>query len=457
MKEAPETIHNRTITHLLLLVAGIAALQVFLHRYVAARPPMQNVQWWQTLAGVVAKHGFFHVWTPYPPVFPSIFYAVHALAPASAIQPVWMACNAMLLLAQAALIFALVRETENDRLRATHSGLLAAVAFLAVMMAPRSLVLLGPWMDQFDYLPACILLGALLLLVRGKHTASAVLCGIGIMTKLFPAVLIPVALVTLGWKRGLAYAGIAAAVCVAIAAPFLIADADTFLSTPRWSAARIPWESTWAWMSPGRGTRYPVANLPDIPGPQVIEQHFALAYPAEDDLDTPPNVVHMHLLTTGLTAAFTLVAAFFFARRRRRDPVYDRHGNARSACRMALLFLLILLIFSKGFSSYFLVWAAPLICVAYPGAPGFALCGVLVVLGNTQLLGLLGESLNIAIARAKFEGGDIRNLADYLNSCTRLGSPYVLFWRSIWFRWLALIAIAGFQLYSLLARSETTE
>jgi len=244
-------------------------------------------------------------------------------------------------------------------------------------------------------------------------------------------------------------------VCAAIAAPFLAADSDAFLSTWRWSADRIPWESTWAWMFPGHGTRYPVANLPEIRSPQLIEQQFAQPYPTGDEAEPRGNSVN--LITVALGTAATLVAGFFLARARRRN--LDFLADAGAATRMTLVFLLILMVFSKGFSSYFLVWAAPLICAACPGAGGFALCGLLVVLGNTELLGILADNATIAAARANFEGNseNLRYFNDCLKFYTRLGSPYVLFWRSIWFRWLMLAAVAGYQMNGLLRNRETTQ
>ena len=420
----------------------MVGVQVFLWVFAGSRPPMRNVEWWKALAAAMAKHGFFNVWTPYPPVFPALFYGLYRAVPETWLLPIWQVANTCLLLGQAALVFAIVRRISPGSSRAAlHSAFVASFAFIVVMFQPRSLVLLGPWMDQFDYLPTFLLLLGLFLLMRRQGAASALICGIGIMTKIFPGVLVFAAFAMLGWKRGLRYAAIAAAVCIIVAAPFLFTNSDAFLSTYRWSADRTPWESVWAYAFPGRGTRELLANLPEARSPALIEQRFAIPYkpqedaPAEDVPHRPSNLVNR--LTMSLMAVSMILISVLVARTKERDPA--------DLCRGALVLVLAFLIFSKGFSSYFVVWAAPLICIAYPGAGGFAICALLILLGNTELMGVA--------ARAAQVFGDREGVAQF----TRLGMPHVLFWRSIVYREMIIIVIAGHQIVRLWKSREVTE
>ncbi|NQT20076.1 MAG: DUF2029 domain-containing protein [Planctomycetes bacterium] len=436
--------YRLTIIHLAVILIGVLALHLFLRTYAGPRMLMGNVDWWRAMAAAMHKHGFFNVWTPYPPVFPTLFYGLYRLAPGSAIIPVWQAFNVCLLLGQAALVLAIVRRLSPQNGHGQpHAGLIAAFAFLVVMIQPRSLVLLGPWMDQFDYLPTFLLLLGLYLLIKQRRSASAVVCGIGIMTKLFPGVLVLVALASLGLKRGLRYAAIAAGVCVIIAAPFFIVNRPAFLSTYRWSAHRTPWESVWAYAFPGRLSRDPLANLPEAAhSPDLIEIQFAEPFSTPADTTDEPGIVITRpqlvtILTTSLMAVGMVLATVLLARRKRAGP--------DTLIRGALILVLIFMICSKGFSSYFIVWAAPLVCIAYPGAVGFALCAAMIVLSNTEMMGVFARF-------AEMQGNE-QNFRHF----SRLGSPYVLFWRSIVYREMLLIVIAGHQIMKLWKSREIIE
>jgi glycosyl transferase family 87 len=78
---------------------------------------------------------------------------------------------------------------------------------------------------HFDLVPVALLLGAILALTRGRPTAGFALLGVGAMTKLFPALLVPVAaawLIASGRGREAARGFIAfAAVVAALSLPFL--------------------------------------------------------------------------------------------------------------------------------------------------------------------------------------------------------------------------------------------
>ena len=165
---------GRISLHLALIAAGVVGMHLFLWAFADRRPGMQNVQWWQAIANLMHARGFFNVWTPYPPVFPAIFHLASSMLPAGTIRIAWQTCNILLLIGQAALIFVLVRRllpggTESP----VKVSLLAVLAYVAAMWQPRSMVLLGPWMDQFDYLPAFLMLLGVFLLVRSGRTQGS--------------------------------------------------------------------------------------------------------------------------------------------------------------------------------------------------------------------------------------------------------------------------------------------
>jgi hypothetical protein len=124
----------------------------------------------------------------------------------------WL-CGAVTLLAVAIVLRALRRPPV-----AIWAGL------LFVALAP---LLLGSLvLSRFDLWPVALVACSLSALVSGRLRLGHVLLGLGITAKLYPAVLLPLA-VTFAWKRGgrreaLVCAGIAAAVVVAVFLPFVV-------------------------------------------------------------------------------------------------------------------------------------------------------------------------------------------------------------------------------------------
>ena len=73
------------------------------------------------------------------------------------------------------------------------------VALSAVALAP--LLLGGVVLTRFDLLPAALVTRSLLLAVSGRHRGAALVTGLGIAVKLYPAVLVPLLAVT-AYRRG---------------------------------------------------------------------------------------------------------------------------------------------------------------------------------------------------------------------------------------------------------------
>lgn len=73
------------------------------------------------------------------------------------------------------------------------------VALSAVALAP--LLLGGVVLTRFDLLPAALVTGSLFLAVSGRQRSAALVTGLGIAVKLYPAVLVPLLAVT-AYRRG---------------------------------------------------------------------------------------------------------------------------------------------------------------------------------------------------------------------------------------------------------------
>jgi hypothetical protein len=118
-----------------------------------------------------------------------------------------------------------------DRL-ATRTGdrrvALSVVAFVPLLLG-------GVILTRFDLVPAAIVAGAMLLLVTGRLRAGALVVGIGVAVKLYPAVLVPL-LAVVAWRRGgrrelAAAVALVAVPVVALYLPFLVAAPDGVLDS----------------------------------------------------------------------------------------------------------------------------------------------------------------------------------------------------------------------------------
>jgi hypothetical protein len=100
-------------------------------------------------------------------------------------------------------------------------------AIAAMTLVGASPLLLGNLMlSRFDLWVAALTVGAVAALLWERRTTSAILLGAAIATKLFPAVLAPIALVWI-WRRhgrraAIWWTGIVVAVCAAVFLPFAV-------------------------------------------------------------------------------------------------------------------------------------------------------------------------------------------------------------------------------------------
>lgn len=406
------------------------ALQAALHlAIVAPTGSPANVDWWLALSSLQLERGLTRVWTPYPPVFPALHAALtravagddapqlqryffegdrsgestaaHARVLAR-MERAWIAANLLLLLALAALIGWMVRRREG----AWPLAALAGAAFLLASIAPESRVRVGLASDQFDYLPALLLLGSVALLAARRPLASAAVAGAGIATKLFPFVAIPIACARArSWREAAAPAAVALVIVGALAAPLALTDRDAFLSTWRFSGERGGWESVWL---------FPEKKWPPMPAARAMPGMFGEPLPTtlvvlidgrrlagtivREDADAivlrsegaEQRIARADIAGTGARrkpplplrllalAAFALAALAPFAARRALD-------SERGVADAALLSITLLLFFSPGVSSYYFLWLVPLLFVTFPPEIAMAVTAAFLFAGNLEL------------------------------------------------------------------------
>jgi hypothetical protein len=339
----------RTLSQLTIMVILFVFLQKFLGLFVRADHTYGNLRWYFDVGAAMHEKGFFNVWTPYPPVFPGLLYLLSAFQKdVVGFINLWKILS---LAGVAGITYLTFRLLDPE---SKHRAILAAAGFALINATWASRVTIGLYMDQFDYLPISLLLLALLLLVKKQYLLSAVFCGIGAMTKMFPGVVLLIALFSLEGRKRLAYAAVFVVVCCAIILPYVPGGLGPLVSWYNFTASRDAWETVW---------NYPKVKFPPIPNPDLLVQPFR-------------SEARPYAWLAWLSVLSMLT---YMVWQQKGRP----HGHA-SLPQQALCLVLLLLIFSKGVSSYFVFWLFPLIFICYRPLLAFVICTAFIVVANIE-------------------------------------------------------------------------
>jgi hypothetical protein len=353
VKRAEETGERWPWRSLAAMVLAFLALQVVLFWLVddpkywgAGYKPM-----WLGIAALMQEHGIFNVWSGYPPLFPTLFYAAYRLAGGDG-ETTWLiyqAFNLALIVLTTFAVYKIVR-----RSAAVQPAILSAAGYLLVNLGWRSRLSIGLSEEMFNYLPVCLSAWAFLWLLEKRVFPSAIACGLGVAAKVYPALLLLPVYLSLDLRRAMRYLIYVAVVCLAVFGPFFAANPPIFLSAYYWNSAVGAYESPYT---------FPQKVVP--PGPEFFEMTQVV----------PPGKVESPLLTVISFAALGLLLWLMRGRVRSDLDLLDS----------ALLTLLVYLLLSRGFSSYYILWLMPFISARYLGWRGFMLNAVLLLVGNARL------------------------------------------------------------------------
>jgi glycosyl transferase family 87 len=251
-------------------------------------------------------------------------------------------------------------------LRAVGAG--AERTWVALLTIGVSPLVLGSLFDtRFDLWPTLLAVGALAAVVRERPVLSGVLLGLGFAAKLWPAVLLPIALVHLWRRRGPAGAVAVSAAFVAVSAacfvPFAVLGAD--------------------------GLRAMFAD--QLNRPLQVESLGAAVLMAAQRLGMSPlTTVTSHGaqglsgrgaglaadLSTVLEVAAVVAVWAVFARR--------RHASGEAVLIAAAAGVAALVAFDRVLSPQYLIWLAPFIPLVRGGRGVLAGGLLLLALGLTQ-------------------------------------------------------------------------
>jgi len=193
---------------------------------------------------------YLSYWSEYPPVFPWLAVGVYRLAALvdGSVSPGAFSdlLRIVLLgfdLGNLLLIHAFVKSAYGTT-KAERSAWLYTVLFAPLFV----------WLGWFDPLPVFLTLLSLWFVVQRRYGWGGFVCGLGIVTKIFPGLILLVVLRELVGtrpsRRGIAAASVFVVPCaVAVAlicVPLAAANPEVFVTSVHSWFSRLPWESFWA-------------------------------------------------------------------------------------------------------------------------------------------------------------------------------------------------------------------
>jgi uncharacterized membrane protein len=217
-------------------------------------------------------------------------------------------------------------------------GVLLVAVVASLRPAAAFYIALGPLLvgslilSRFDLWPALLATASLVLLVRGRHLSGWALLGAAVAAKLWPLVLVPLAL---AWsiRRGRPYAPFAgAAVLLAVTLPFAVVSPGGLWDSISGQASRpLQVESLGA------------AIVTTFSHPEIVTSHGS------------QNIVGHHLLASAFSVLQLLVLATLWVAFARGPATGDRLLRYAAACTCAFI------VFGKVLSPQYLIWLLPLI------------------------------------------------------------------------------------------------
>jgi hypothetical protein len=283
------------------------------------------------LGGQIPYHDFYFEYPPGAvPVFalPALLWNAHYHF---AFKLLMALCGALIVVVAAAILAALRADRRRTR-----------AALGAIVVAPAAL---GPlFLNRYDAAPALLVAAALLALLRGRERLAFAALGLGFAMKLYPAVIVPLALVrvwrTKGRRAALVALGIGTGVVAAVFA-FFVAVGFGGVGFSFWTQAKrhLQIESL--------GASFLLAA--DKLG--LYRSHWIAGKPSSTDLGGRlPDLVGT--ASSALVVAAVVAVALAYARGRESD---ERLVTATAAAVGATVVL------GKVLSPQYLIWLVPLV------------------------------------------------------------------------------------------------
>ena len=210
--------------------------------------------------------------------------------------------------------------------------------------------------ERFDIVPAIITLAALYAFCRGKYEVAWIVLAVGVMTKVYPAVLVPLFLIYQwqhhGWRRTLSHVVIFALALTLIAGPALWIGRGEFIHSFTVQSGRaLQLESLYASLLLLLNSLGLVSAVP-VGGPMSFDVSSPLAQP-------------LAKCAFFIVGAALLAVYFMFMRRIRRNLGSPTHiefgaGATTDILNYSIAAVAVFIATNKVFSPQFILWICPL-------------------------------------------------------------------------------------------------
>ena len=393
---------HRDFVLLLILFVTFRVLALVAFRPGGLVLDFSDFYWYRAFAELTHQgyYPYDNLWTTYPPLFPVVMIAIYQL---SALLPPWEFPNLWftLLLGGFFLLFEIGNfillylfglklypaNGETEAASARPEALRPAWIYMALFVPVYTLT---GWFESY---PLFFFLLSLYLLLNNRPYLSAFFTGIGVMIKLIPLILMPVAVQLLSQtKYNLQIAGkklhlkkltpganapsstrlpllaipfdlprialylaVFLITVIAIATPFYLMNPDLILGSQLITAARQPWETVWALVD----GNYDYGVIP-------LDMRNLAWQPG----DAPPTRIPW----PAVTAIFGLIYLLFYT-----WPL--AWGKPRNTLAFAGFTLCLFMLWSKGYSPQWLGWILFFIALLLPNLRGITYATIL-SLGN---------------------------------------------------------------------------
>ena len=225
-------------------------------------------------------------------------------------------------------------------------------------VATVSLVAIGLMMTgRYDLLPAALVLLAIYTFVNGHNKTAWAILGLGMMAKLYPAIIVPLfAIYLLRYRqyRKIIEGGLSfLTVVLVFSLPWLILDAGGYWEMWSYHLERgLHIESSYgSWMLVGQ-----LLGWTHTTG-QLSYGSWNLSSPLADSLAGASTYITFVLLL----AAYALYAYRLWLQTDDREPAQMSGGQVALLLRSALLVVVVMLLTGKVFSVQFIIWLYPLL------------------------------------------------------------------------------------------------
>jgi hypothetical protein len=280
---------------------------------------------------------FIHYWSEYPPIFPFLSVGIYQVAQIIGggydayvylMGMVMTAASACSLVVFIRLARHLYQEPTVERLAWVYSLLFAPLIYT--------------WWT-FGALTALAFLLTLHLFFEDKYIQSALVMGIGALVKLLPALMFPLVVRTIPWRRWLLYGAVVAVVIALVVVPLLILGGQMAMTSLRASTFWSSWQTVWALLDGNLRT--------GLLGP--ASEHFDSSK-LEAGVGNPAVIPDW----ARLVVFGCLYGIIFFKSEVDKGP----HRKVAFVC----LTLVVFLLWSKGWSPQWQSWLFPLLLLALP-------------------------------------------------------------------------------------------